>query len=206
MFKNKKKLGKLSTLLSYVLRHQANEMNIPISEDGYVRVDDLLANESFLGYTVDDLRQVVADNDKQRFKILETDGVLYIRAQQGHSISTINGESLDLELIKDPLDLPICLHGTSSAALELILGSGGLNRMARLHIHMAVGLPQGDGVISGMRKSCDVVIYIDVESAMRDGIKFYRSSNNVILSEGINGVISSKYFKEISRRQLKSPR
>jgi len=41
----------------------------------------------------------------------------------------------------------------------------GLNRMARNHIHLAIGLP-GDGVISGMRSSCQVVIDINMTKAM----------------------------------------
>ena len=36
---------------------------------------------------------------------------------------------------------------------------------------------------------------------MKDGIKFWRSENGVILSEGVNGTIEPKYFlkyKDIS--------
>jgi 2'-phosphotransferase len=42
----------------------------------------------------------------------------------------------------------------------------GLNKMARNHIHMAVGLPGKAGVISGMRDSCQVVIEINLAKAM----------------------------------------
>ena len=33
-----------------------------------------------------------------------------------------------------------------------------------------------------MRNTCDIYIEIDLEGAMKDGIKFYISSNNVILT------------------------
>lgn len=52
-------------------------------------------------------------------------------------------------------------------------------------------------IYSGMRNRCDVAIYINLKLAMDDGIRFYRSANNVILSEGIDGVISPKYFQEV---------
>lgn len=39
-----------------------------------------------------------------------------------------------------------------------------------------------------------------MEAAIKDGIKFYISSNNVILTEGIDGVISPKYFKKVIRK------
>ena len=41
-----------------------------------------------------------------------------------------------------------------------------------------------------------VYIFIDVHKAMSAGLKFYRSSNNVILSPGDqDGVIQCQYFK-----------
>ncbi len=54
--------------------------------------------------------------------------------------------------------------------------------MARNHIHFAPGMPTEEGVISGMRGTCDIYIQIDMEAAVKDGIKFYISSNNVILT------------------------
>ncbi|KAF9586580.1 tRNA 2'-phosphotransferase 1 [Lunasporangiospora selenospora] len=71
--------------------------------------------------------------------------------------------------------------------------------MNRNHIHMAVGLPGENGVISGMRGSCNMYIYIDTEKAFQDEIKFYRSSNNVILSDGKNGdgIIPPLYFQKV---------
>ncbi|CAN0056248.1 unnamed protein product, partial [Sphacelaria rigidula] len=53
--------------------------------------------------------------------------------------------------------------------------------MNRTHIHFATGLPGDNGVISGMRAGCKVLIYVDVAAAMADGIRFFRSTNNVIL-------------------------
>ncbi len=49
-----------------------------------------------------------------------------------------------------------------------------------------------------MRSDCDVVIEIDAASAMADGVKFYKSSNDVILTSGLNGVLSTRYFREVT--------
>ena len=96
----------------------------------------------------------------------------------------------------------------------------GLSRMNRNHIHFAPGLIGESDVISGMRKNCKVHIYIDAKRAMAgnsyllnlpfqfinfnihifniDGIRFYRSENNVILSSGDEyGIISVKYFDRV---------
>ena len=51
-------------------------------------------------------------------------------------------------------------------------------------------------VNSGIRKSAEVVIYIDMKKAM-SWYKFYRSKNGVILSPGINGIIEPRFFSKI---------
>ena len=66
--------------------------------------------------------------------------------------------------------------------------------MKRNHIHFAVGLPGDNQIISGARHNCEVFIFIDIENAMNDGIKFFVSENNVVLSAGLNGFISPIYF------------
>jgi hypothetical protein len=49
----------------------------------------------------------------------------------------------------------------------------------------------------GMRKNCDLAIFVDIAAAMKDGIQFRVSSNKVILSQGIDGLIPSKYFSHV---------
>jgi 2'-phosphotransferase len=132
----------------------------------------------------------VLNSDKKRFEIntLE-DGLEYIRAVQGHSMSFINADEL-LEEIHDPAEVAICIHGTYQKFEESIIREG-LSRRTRNHIHFAVDRPGGE-VISGSRLNVDMLIYVDVRRAMKAGHRFYRSVNNVILSEG---PISAEYFQ-----------
>ena len=48
-----------------------------------------------------------------------------------------------------------------------------------------------------MRKDCEAVVYGDNEKAIKDGILFYRSTNDVIVTEGINGTLQPKYIKDV---------
>lgn len=49
-----------------------------------------------------------------------------------------------------------------------------------------------------MRKSSEVLILIDVEKALDDGIKFFLSANGVVLTEGDEGgFLGPKYFKRV---------
>ena len=64
---------------------------------------------------------------------------------------------------------------------------------------MAIGFNDEDKVISGMRNSCEVVVEVDVPLAMKDGYKFLRSKNDVILcaGKGPEGQIPPGYFKNV---------
>ncbi|CAD8205378.1 unnamed protein product [Paramecium pentaurelia] len=189
-----------SKALTYFLRHGAQKEGIPIRQDGFVLVQDLLNQPSMvkLKANLQSIRNVVDNNDKKRFELKEIDGQLYIRCVQGHTIP-INEEEL-LEKIIDPKQFPIIVHGTYFQAWDLIKDTG-LNRMARQHIHFAVGLPGDDAVISGMRNTCEVIIEVDMERAMKAGIEFYVSKNGVVLSSGIQGVIEPQYFKRVTNRK-----
>ena len=74
--------------------------------------------------------------------------------------------------------------------------------MGRTHIHFAAGLPGTDGVISGMLRSCSLLIYVHLPRALADGFVFARSSNNVILCPGNqDGFLPAAYFSRVVRIQ-----
>ena len=150
----------------------------------------------FAGWTEADVRQVVVTCDKQRFALkVDAEGRLLIRANQGHSIPDV---AVEMEEILSAADAPPkVIHGTSLAAWEAIREQG-LSRMGRQHIHCAAGEPGDAGVISGMRRACQIFIYIDVAAALADGFKFYRSANNVILCPGNTaGILPPRYFAQV---------
>merc|ERR1711907_377778 len=105
-----------------------------------------------------------------------------------------------LQPVTDATKYPTVIHGTYAAAWPSIQKQG-LSRMKRQHIHFATGLPASGGVISGMRRSCDLVIHLDLAKALRDGIPMFVSSNGVILSPGIDGFIAPKYFAKVEPRR-----
>jgi len=190
---------RLSKSLSYVLRHGAKECGLNMRSDGFVRLQQIMALKNLKQYTVDDVRRVVAENNKKRFALVEepfTDGEpvsLLIRANQGH---TLQVPELELQAVTSPADLPVALHGTYFRAWESIR-QGGLSRMQRNHIHLAEG--EYGAVTSGVRQNCELHIYIDTARAMQEGVQFFRSANGVILTEGIGGVIPTHLFARVIR-------
>lgn len=137
-----------------------------------------------------------------------------IRANQGHSIK-VDAEHLLTPITLDAANVPeTVVHGTDEPAWRLILKSGGLRRMGRNHIHFATGLPAGflsqdaaaaaeaPPVISGMRKSSTVLIYLDIQAALDAGIKFFLSENGVVLTEGNeDGFVPYQFFKRVESRK-----
>jgi 2'-phosphotransferase len=198
-----------------------------MSSDGYVPIQGLLesGHPRFKGVTLEDIQRVVAENDKQRFRIctkqvvvcegkpgtrqkytiLMDDSIvgqemLCVRANQGHSISTeISSDELLQRLNPEELaSIDVIVHGTTLDAWEQHIRQQGLCRMKRNHIHFATGLP-GDcsSVISGMRSSSQVYVYVDSRQCAADGIIFYKSDNSVLLTAGMDGYLPPRYFKKV---------
>lgn len=210
---------RLGRTITMVLRHKAEEMGLAIGSDGYVELDRMLELPMFVGVSVGDVEQIVEADEKQRFSLVrdsgagggagagadagaetgaddETGAPLRIRANQGHSITSVDPNKL-LIRITDPQEVPICIHGTYLTAWELIKAQQ-LDRMGRNEIHMASGLPGDDSVTSGIRSGVEVLIYVDVRRAMEEeGIVFFRSANGVIMSPG---PIPVSCFAHVARR------
>lgn len=148
-----------------------------------------LLNKSLQHYTIDDIKRVVATNNKQRFTLETTNGVLEIKANQGHSISKIN--ELKLKVL-DNVEFDI-IHGTYFKYWIKIKVEG-LSRMRRNHIHFAKGLT----FINGLRQNAELFIYIDYFKAKEDGLIFLESENGIVLCAGNSqGFIETKYFLKV---------
>ncbi|KAI0272710.1 KptA family-domain-containing protein [Gloeopeniophorella convolvens] len=190
-----------SKTLSWVLRHGAKSEGLYMRPDGYVRVTDLVG---FGQQLVPGALRLVEADSKSRYMLLQgpdetapdAGEIWWIRANQGHSMKAVK---LDLKPLLSASDIPMAVHGTNIKAWESIAKQG-LSKMKRNHIHIAQGVP-GDGVISGMRVSAQVLIYIDVQKALDAGILFFLSENGVVLTEGDErGFLSPDFFIRVENR------
>lgn len=201
--KSKGRNFQISKALARVLRHTAQNLGIPIRGDGFCKLSDILALPEFvaLGCTQDDIQAAVESNDKKRFEMKTEESKALVRAVQGHSMKTVDDDSLLKRLAADDPDLPkVCVHGTYKRCVESIqrnglLAGGGVSD--RNHVHFAPFEPHDGRVISGMRYNCEVAVYIDLPAALREGVPFFKSANEVILSPGINGAVPAKYISRV---------
>ena len=164
---------KISRYLSRALRHRPDSLGLALAPGGWVPVDALLiaCAEHHFFITREELNEVVARNDKQRFAFDESG--IRIRANQGHSVA------VDLQL--EPQTPPdVLFHGTGQKSVEFIRHDG-LRKMSRQHVHLSANVETAFKV--GARQGSPVVLCVDASRMYIDGHKFYRSANGVWLVE-----------------------
>jgi putative RNA 2'-phosphotransferase len=166
---------RLSKFLSRILRHAPEDLGLTLEPGGWVSIDALLAATPSAGVriTVEQLREIVATSDKQRFAFDEAG--TRIRANQGHSVE------VDLQLT--PAEPPAELyHGTADHNVEAILRDG-LRRMARHHVHLSPDTHTATKV--GQRHGRPVILVVDAARMRADGHSFSSSANGVWLVDEV---------------------
>ena len=167
----------VSKYMSYLLRH--NPESLKMDDEGFVRVSDLLRNLR-KRYDVDEcfIREIVEKGDRKRFQI------------DGDKIRAIYGHTIDVR-IKFPVDerVRFLYHGTTVQSASLILREG-LKPMKRRWVHLSA-TPEIAKDVGRRRTLKPTILIVDVGEARREGIKFYKATNQVYLTEEV----PSKFIK-----------
>lgn len=165
-----------SKFLSLVLRHRPEVIGMTLDEEGWLAIDDLIANANQRGHalTLELLHEIVATSDKKRFAL--SDDGLRIRASQGHSVA---GVDLKLERQTPPETL---YHGTVAAFIESIRAHG-LQKRSRNHVHLSADEATADKV--GSRRGKPIILQIDAATMHHDDHHFYLSANGVWLVDAV---------------------
>lgn len=170
-----KRHKRISKFLSLVLRHRPELIGIELDAQGWVAVEELLTHAHRQGtrFSEEELRQVVAESDKQRFAFNE-DGSM-IRANQGHSVPV----DLALETRIPP---EILYHGTVGNVLPDIRTQG-LLKGKRHHVHLSPD--EATAIKVGSRRGKPVILEIASQQMHADGFEFYLSTNGVWLTDHV---------------------
>ncbi|KAL6558961.1 hypothetical protein OROMI_019311 [Orobanche minor] len=81
------KIDALGRLLTRILRHMASKLNLDIRSDGYVKVQDLLKLDKTTSAKIPLRSHAIEDIKEQRFSLVEENGELLLRANQGHILT-----------------------------------------------------------------------------------------------------------------------
>ena len=174
---------KISTFLSFALRHHAEKFGLQPDTGGWVDVAALLhaCKSHDMALSLEELKVVVVQNDKKRFS-LNTDCTL-IRANQGHSITV----DLGLQQQQPPF---LLYHGTAERFLPSILKRG-IVKGRRQHVHLS--LDSAAAINVGIRHGKPVVLEINSARMHKDGYVFYCSENGIWLTN----TVPVAYFKVV---------
>ena len=172
---NEKDLQSISKFMSLILRHQPDKIGITLDEKGWADTQALIDGMSRTGrkVTLDTLKEVVTNNNKQRFKFNKD--CSKIRANQGHSIT------VDVEM-KEMQPPDVLYHGTATRFLSSIK-TDGLTAKNRLHVHLSSDRETAVNV--GARHGKPVVLTINANKMYEDGYIFYLSENGVWLTSSV---------------------
>ncbi|WP_460217799.1 RNA 2'-phosphotransferase [Psychroserpens sp. MEBiC05023] len=173
---NEKDKKRISKFLSLVLRHRPEYINLELNDNGWAEVNELIekARRRQVYFSEDELHDIVVTNDKQRFAF--NDNKTKIRANQGHSVKTID---LEFEAVKPPQML---YHGTVAKFLDSIKNTG-LQKRSRQHVHLSEDLDTANLV--GSRRGAAVILKIDSGDMYKQGYEFYQSENGVWLTSHV---------------------
>jgi putative RNA 2'-phosphotransferase len=165
---------KISKMMSYVLRHRPDAVGVTLDEQGWVGLNtlvDALRAHKFPTLSLEEVQDAVATDPKQRYTI---EGER-IRANQGHSVQ--------VDLAYDAREPPEALfHGTALHTFEVIKTEG-IRRMSRHHVHLSEDLETATKV--GRRHGQPIVLLVRAGEMHRQGRVFFRSTNQVWLTEHV---------------------
>lgn len=168
-------LVKISKFLTLVLRHKPERFGLSLDQQGWARVDQLVAaaNRAGVSLNKERLQEVVRRSDKQRFA-LSGDGCR-IRANYGHSVSV----DLGLQPVKPP---DVLFHGTAARFTEAIKKEG-LRRGRRLYVHLSPDEPSAINV--GRRHGKPTVLVVSALRMYEKGFQFYRADSGIWLTDNV---------------------
>lgn len=171
-----KNIKRISKFLSLILRHNPSKIGLELDENGWANVEELLSksNKKNVRFSIETLEEVVETNDKKRFAF--NDSKTKIRANQGHSIKTID---LELQTIEPPAFL---YHGTVGKFMASIKEKG-LQKMSRQHVHLSSDLETAIKV--GNRRGQAIILSVRAIDMHNKGYTFYQSENGVWLTDSV---------------------
>jgi putative RNA 2'-phosphotransferase len=172
---NEKTTKDTSKFLSLVLRHAPEKIDLTLDENGWVNVNELIAqcNKLHKKLNLELLHYVVETNDKKRFAFNEDK--TKIRASQGHSVAI----DLNIETATAP---DFLYHGTVDKFLEGIKKEG-LQKMSRQHVHLSQD--KETAIKVGSRRGKPIILVVNTKQMQEDGFKFYLSENKVWLTDEV---------------------
>lgn len=176
---DQRRLVKLSKFLALILRHQPERFGLPLDEEGWASLPEVMeilhGLPNFRWATRADVMAVVEQgtgDDKRRFEVAEG----RIRARYGHSLA----RPIRYEPCIPP---PLLYHGTAPESLETIRREG-LRPMERQYVHLSPD-PATAIRVGARHDDRPVVLTVRAADAHAAGVAFHQADESVYLAKRI---------------------
>ncbi len=169
--------------VSMLLRHHPEEAGVVLDEHGWTDVDDLIEKVN-LKYPLTEalLHEMAYAPDKQRYEFSE----------DGKRIRAVHGHSVQVDLGYAESDPPAVLYHGSAEKFRSDIEKEGLIKKSRLFVHLSETIEAAKAV--GQRHGKLILFEIDARRMYEDGIRFYRSTSGVWLTDAV----PVSYLREIN--------
>lgn len=178
MILDKKYEMKVSKTMSYILRHNPYEFNLEVDDNGFVDFEKLVYSlkKTYKNISSEDVIFIVNNDDNKRYEI----------SKDKTKIRAIYGHTFDFKIEKKECVPPaILFHGTNIDAWNNIVKNGYLKKMQRQYVFLSSEEEKAERVAIRRKNKQYVILKIDTVLAIKEGIKFYRESNGIYMSDDI---------------------
>lgn len=178
MILDKKYEMKVSKTMSYILRHNPYEFNLEVDDNGFVDFEKLVYSlkKTYKNISSEDVIFIVNNDDNKRYEI----------SKDKTKIRAIYGHTFDFKIVKKECVPPaILFHGTNIDAWNNIVKNGYLKKMQRQYVFLSSEEEKAERVAVRRKNKQYVILKIDTVLAIKEGIKFYRESNGIYMSDDI---------------------
>ena len=184
-------LNSLSRILAGALRHFPEKLGLMMDGKGWVEISSLIeaigvSRSGFNWLRIHHIDALVETDPRGRYQI---DGGM-IRATYAHTIDI------------DPSDLPLAEIDTfyfpvTEEEADIIV-EGGLYPTDRKKVHLSGSIEKA--IEAGkIRTDEPLIIKVDGKKAKKDGLKIYRASADVYITDGID----AKYISKVKESEIK---
>lgn len=178
----KERVEKLGRFISGALRHFPQKLNLEMDENGWVDLNSLarIASKKYRWANKWLIKAIVDSDEKNRYEINDEK----IRARYGHSVN--------VELNDYPLSEENSLYyGSGEEEAHRILEIG-LKPVYQTFVHLSTTVEKSEKV-ARFRTDNPVILEVDVENARRNGLRFFKANDYIVLTKEIPPEFIKKY-------------
>ncbi|MGC9138140.1 MAG: RNA 2'-phosphotransferase [Thermoplasmata archaeon] len=189
-------LEALSKIITGILRHFPEKFNVSLDEHGWAKISDIS-----LGIRNKERKfRWLKDYHVEYFIITDPKGRFQMDPEK-KSVRAVYGHSIDVDLSDLPRDgIPPKLYYSIDKEEEEFINEIGIRAGERRWVHLSKTYEEA--YIAGLHKTDDpVVLEINTEEAMKDGIEFYRATKTIYITKEI----PPKYIKKARKRKVEVP-